>query len=274
MDYREVLKEADHLLDNKAPSTKDSYLSTLQGFNDFPTRSMIVEKTARWKSQGLKASSIAQRYCAIRWLFQHFPRCFDYLEVQEATTYMSEVKILPPKVTVATPEQVEILLQNASQRTALAIGLMYYHGLRVSDVAQLKLSDFTEIDGQVEFTFRNKKTKSIHDYIVHPRVVELLHRYVHGERQAQHEGDSLFLGQRGALSKRSIQADVTNLCDRLSMTDLHCHSFRHGCGTAYAKAGAGVEVIQAVLGHKNITSSQRYIHLAKEDIYKVSKGVF
>lgn len=274
MTYKEVLKEADLLLNNKAQSTKDSYMGTLEGFEDFPTRAVIVDKTEKWMAAGLKESSIAQKYSAIRWLFKHFPRCFDFADVQESTTYMSEIKIVTPKVSIAKPEQIEVLLQNASQRTALAIGLMYYHGLRVSDVTKLELSDFTETEHGTEMAFRDKKTKKPLTYILLPPVVELLHQYVNGERQGQRGTRKLFLGERGPLTKRSIQHDVTVLCDRFGMSDLHCHSFRHGCGTAYAKAGAGVEVIKAVLGHKNITSSQRYIHLAKEDIYEVSKGVF
>lgn len=276
MTYADALKEADRLLDNKAPSTKSSYMSTLQRFRNFPTRSAVVSVTAEWRGAGLSPASIRQKYCAIRWMASHFLRYFDPIDMAEMLSYMKEIKVPPSKTSVATPEQVKILLRNASQRTALAIGLMFYHGLRVSDVAGLCVDDFQQTSDGIVLSYRDEKTKKLHEHILLPQVEPLLRNYLHGDRAKNRDSSSakVFLGERGETTKHTIQTDVSSLCDYLGMPELHCHSFRHGCGTAYAKAGVGVEYIQNVLGHKSISSSQRYIHLAKEDVYEKSKGVF
>ena len=281
-DYEKVLQEAELILDNSSASTKRNYITALREFSDFPTRSVIVAKTAKWKKAGLNANSIALRYCAIRWLMKHFSRCFDTYDREDSLNYMKENKVMPAKVAVATPEQVEKLIANAPSRTALAIGLMFYNGLRVSDTVGLTLSNFTTTDEGTVLSFRDQKTKKLHEYILLPQTEKLYLNYVKGERKDtiarwksdQVDDGSLFLSARGSLSQNGLQRDVSELCKRVGFPNLHCHSFRHGCGTAYAKAGAGVEIIQNVLGHKNIASSARYIHLSKEDVYKASQNVF
>ncbi len=281
--YEKTLKEAEAILTVKATSTSSSYMTTLRKFNDFPTRAVIVAVTNKWHSEGLKGSTIRQRHAAIRWLMKHFPRNFDPYDMQEAINYMAEIKMEEPVQTVATKEQTEKVMALSDSRTALIIALLYYHGLRVSDVTKLKLSDFTYTrnEGKITMDLRDKKTKQVHSYILVEPAAVAFEKYVNGQRkdielsQKNPSGlEYLFIGTRGHLIKPSIQRIVKTACEKAGYPALHCHSFRHGCATAYAKAGVGAEVIKYVMGHKSIASSMRYIHLNADDAYAASQEVF
>ncbi len=282
MTYDKMLEQADAMLAVKASSTHNSYMEVLQTFDHLPAMADVVAYTNGMLERGLKGTTIQQRHAAIRWLIKHFPREFDPVEAQEICNYMSEIKIAPFIPAVATPQQVEEILSKADPRTALVVSFLYYHGLRVCDVAKLQLSDFKEdADGRIHFVVGHKKNKEIREYLLLDKIAPLFHAYVDGQRKetilgwkSPHDTSSLFLSRRGNLSIRRMQELVTGICDSLDYNNLTCHSFRHGCGTAYAKAGAGVEAIRYALGHKSVASSMRYIHLSANDLDSIAQGVF
>ena len=280
-DYEKVLQEADSMLLIKSEATHARYMPVLRLFDDFPTRDDIVAKTNEWLAEGQKGTTIHTKHAAIRWLMKHFPRHFDPYDVQESKNYMGEIKTEEYIPSVATPEQAEEIIANADSRTALAIGFLFYHGMRVSDVKKLRLDDFVETpEGELKFSVKSKKSKQYREYFVSEHVVPLFRRYVNGMRKdtilrwkPPKNSESLFLGTAGGLGILSIQNNVTSAC-RACGYPFTCHSFRHGCATAYAKAGKGAEVIQYALGHKSIASSLRYIHLNARDLKNASQGVF
>ena len=281
-EYEKVLQEADSMLLIKSEATHKRYMPVLRLFEDFPTREDVVEITNEWLKEGQKGTTIHTKHAAIRWLMKHFPRYFNPVDVQETRNYMGEIKIKQYAPSVATPEQAEEIIANADSRTALAIGFLFYHGMRVSDVKKLRLDDFVETpDGKLKFGVDHQKNGQVRDYYVSDRVVPLFRHYVNGMRKdtilkwkTPKNSESLFLGTAGGLGKLSIQNNVTDACKACGYPELTCHSFRHGCATAYAKAGKGAEVIRYALGHKSIASSMRYIHLNADDLENASQGVF
>ena len=281
-EYKKVLAEAEQVLRVKATTTADRYMAVLVQFNDFPTRAVIIAKTNQWLEAGQKGTTIRQKHAAIRWLMKHYPRHFDPIDVQESINYMAEIKTQEPEQSVATPSQAEKVISMSDSRVSLLVSLLYYHGLRVSDVTKLKLSDFERTEDGVVMGLRDKKTKKIHKYYLVKKVTPVFDRYVNYQREDiikewggnQEDGGYLFLGAKGHLQTRSVQRLVKKACEKAGFSNLHCHSFRHGCATAYAKAGASAATIKYAMGHKSIASSMRYIHLNEDDLQKVSDKVF
>lgn len=281
-EYEQVLREAEQVLRVKATSTADRYMVVLKQFSDFPTRAVIIAKTNQWLEAGQKGTTVRQKHAAIRWLMKHYPRHFDPIDVQESINYMGEIKAQEPEQSVATPEQAEKVIAVSDSRVSLLVALLYYHGLRVSDVTKLKLSDFERTEDGVVMGLRDKKTEKLHKYKLFSGAVDAFDRYVNYQREDiikswggnQEDGGYLFLGAKGHLQTRSVQRLVKNACEKAGFPDLHCHSFRHGCATAYAKAGASAATIKYALGHKSISSSMRYIHLNEDDLKPVTEEVF
>lgn len=286
MTIQEMMEEFEVYLGNKAASTRRSYMESLRAFafDGLPTKKKVAQKTNEWIDDGLSYNTILSRYAALKKFLNTFYDSFDSREIKNMLDYMGELKGITPETVYATPKQVERIINAGSHREALAVAFMFYMGMRISDVANLKMDDFKRTKtGDVFLKYRDKKTHKLHEVKLFENVNTLYHLYVFGQRKVtiekwknvpEEDKQYLFVGQKGRLIKRTIQRKVKELCIYCGFPDLHCHSFRHGCGTAYAKAGASANVIQKVLGHSNMNTSMRYIHLAEEDVYQVGKEVF
>ena len=284
-----LMEEFEVYLGNKAERTKKLYIENMRqfDFSDLPTKRHIARKTNEWLDKGLSYNTVLARYSALKKFLHTFLRYFDAKDVEDMIEYMGELKGYTPETVYAKPEQVERIIKTAEHREALAVALMFYMGMRISDVVALRMEQFKrDKAGNVFLKYRDKKTKKLHEIQLFENVGLLYHLYVFGQREKivknwkpnqnipSEDGKYLFVGQKGKLTARWLQKQVKKLCVYCGFPDLHCHSFRHGCGTAYAKAGASANVIQKVLGHANMNTSMRYIHLAEEDVFKVGKEVF
>lgn len=284
-----LMEEFEIYLGNKAERTKKLYMENMRqfDFSDLPTKRHIARKTNEWLDNGLSYNTILARYSALKKFLHTFSRYFSAEDIKDMISYMGELKGYTPETIYAKPEQVERIIKTAEHREALAVALMFYMGMRISDVVALRMEQFKrDKAGNVFLKYRDKKTKKLHEVQLFENVGLLYHLYVFGQREKiignwkpsqnipSEDGKYLFVGQKGKLTARWLQKQVKKLCVYCGFPDLHCHSFRHGCGTAYAKAGASANVIQKVLGHANMNTSMRYIHLAEEDVFKVGKEVF
>ncbi|MBS1992308.1 MAG: tyrosine-type recombinase/integrase [Cyanobacteria bacterium SZAS LIN-3] len=145
-------------------------------------------------------------------------------------------------------------------RDALIVTLLYRHGLRVSELCDLKWS-------QVMFD----------DAVLH------VHRVKNGSPSAQPiEGDELralralrrehpdsafvFVSERkGPLSTRAVQAMIARAGEVAALGfPVHPHMLRHARGYALANRGTDTRTIQALLGHKNIQHTVTYTSLASD----------
>ncbi|MHB1745326.1 MAG: tyrosine-type recombinase/integrase [Acidobacteriaceae bacterium] len=76
---------------------------------------------------------------------------------------------------------------------------------------------------------------------------------------------SLFLSSRKTrLSSRAIQQIVDKWCDRLGVSHLHVHQFRHSYATRNVNAGMSAAVLQQLMGHASLTTTQRYFTIKPE----------
>jgi len=80
-------------------------------------------------------------------------------------------------------------------------------------------------------------------------------------------------GSRGSfrLRLRGLQMVVTAYCRRAALDGAHTHTLRHSCATAMLDGGADVRVVQELLGHRKITTTQTYLHTSTEQLVRVYK---
>lgn len=274
--------------------TAENYIRDLDAcdFVRKPTREDIDRLIAEWCKQGLSNNTMRRRFAAIKWVFNHYPREFDPADVQEAKNEM-KLKGEVPDVVYASKEQVEKILPLCDQRTALSIGMMFYAGMRTSEVARCKLSHWQITEDRLTVLIPDRdeldgvrtKTKNSHArrVVVMPTLKKLFEDYVREDRQhmedelnrltsrrltsqGNYDPDGLFLGYHGNMTDKGIRKYVKAACVKAGYPELHDHAFRHGLATAMAENDAPVDMIANILGHTTVNTTRRYIHRRAETV--------
>ncbi|HEU4777137.1 MAG TPA: site-specific tyrosine recombinase XerD [Telluria sp.] len=168
--------------------------------------------------------------------------------------------------------QVEALLAAPDVNTPLGLRertmleLMYASGLRVSELVTLKLVELSMNDGVLRITGKGSKTRLV------PFGQEArawIERYLRDARGVILNGqvdDALFVTGRGGpmtrqmfwilIKKHALRADIK--------APLSPHTLRHAFATHLLNHGADLRVVQLLLGHSDISTTQIYTHVARE----------
>ena len=292
MKWQEMLPQINmRLAATMAPNTAIAYQHAISafGFSDKPDIDTIVEKTILWRNTGTSNATILQRFAAVKWIFKHFPREFDPIDILEIRVTMEGVKKDEREMVFATQEETEKIILLSSARDALVVGMAYYAGMRIGEIANCKLSHW-QVDkttGALSIlipTTAVNRTKNQKDrrIPVLPRLEQLFHAYVKGERSDRIRGmskkpDALILTRKGTptgVCCRVLQLNVFDACKTAGFPHLHAHSFRHGLATTLARETGNIKLIKEVLGHKSISSTMKYIHMTQQEIADNMQAAF
>ncbi len=149
-------------------------------------------------------------------------------------------------------------------RNQAIIETLYACGLRVSELIELKISDMHEELGFIKVKGKNSKERLIP---IHNKALKAIRLYRDSMRnhlniQPDYE-DHLFLNRRGRkLSRVMIFTIVKNLArDAGIKKNISPHTFRHSFATHLVEGGADLRVVQDLLGHESITTTEIYTHL-------------
>lgn len=161
------------------------------------------------------------------------------------------------------------------QRDRAILELLYATGIRVSECSQLTIRDIDFSIGTVLVIGKGMKERYVP---MGSFATEALWRYIQDGRKAlqkkdESQSNSLFLNYRGgALSDRSIRTIVGNRMEKAAYNKrLRPHDIRHSFATHMLNNGADLRVVQELLGHEHLSTTQIYTHVTKErlrDVYK------
>jgi integrase/recombinase XerC len=162
------------------------------------------------------------------------------------------------------------------ERDTALLTVMYSTGCRVSEIASLKLSDFDRDWSAATVTGKGNKQRRVYlskaarkalaDYL--PHRASLLSRAQENVTASR----MLFLSKRGnPLSVRGIQYIMARYSDGIGtgMRHLSPHALRHTFATTLISRGADIRVVQEMLGHSSISTTQRYTHVTPERLKKL-----
>lgn len=151
-------------------------------------------------------------------------------------------------------------------RDAAILALLYYNGLRVSEVSHLSLGDYVA-SGDPRLKVMGKGKKERKAYLV-LGVQALLDHYLE-ERGAGDAGDPIFLSlDRGVnghrLSSRSVYALVAGYLKSIGAKrpGITPHSLRHSYATHSLQRGANLLAVSRSMGHSSVKTTEVYLHLA------------
>ena len=184
----------------------------------------------------------------------------------------------PPRTLPATltAAQVERLLAAPSGDDALALRdramleLLYAAGLRISELVSLDVDDVDPVEATVRCTGKRDKQRIVP--VGEPALAAVEAWRVRGRPSLGPQGPALLLNARGRrLTRQGGWQIVTRHAEAVGLSDeVSPHTLRHSFATHLLDGGADIRVVQELLGHASVTTTQIYTHLSRarlRDVY-------
>lgn len=179
------------------------------------------------------------------------------------------VNIKTPKISRSLPvilskEEIKLLIKHVgSKKSKLMIEMLYSSGIRVSELVNMHVSQL-ELDTKIAWVRSGKGSKD-RLVILSERLVKSLKKYLEN-----HQSQFLFPGRRGALGTRNIQQIVKLSAKKAGINkQVTPHTLRHSFATHLLEAGNDIRVIQELLGHADLSTTQIYTHVSSTAKMKV-----
>jgi integrase/recombinase XerD len=236
---------------------------------------LISEYLAERKRAGLAASSIKLIVVALK-IFFRFGTARGFV-VKDPTD-----SLVLPRIERYLPEtlnelQVEQLLESVDEKAPLGLRdramleLLYASGLRISELASVRLENLNLEEGVVRVTGKGSKTRLVP---VGRSACAAIAAYLERERPQlvkRRSGSEVFLSIRGArLTTVRIWQIVKAVARRSGLeANVYPHLLRHSFATHLLGNGADLRIIQEMLGHADISTTQVYTHVDQQRLKAV-----
>ncbi|WP_165776079.1 tyrosine-type recombinase/integrase [Cyanobacterium aponinum] len=247
-------------LHGKAKSTAFNYIQAVQQFLDFtgkPLNECFYEDMVNYlkmlSMKGYKPSTQRTKLTAIKSLYSFCTR-LGYLPFNIAAQ-IPNIKVNDsPRLKAINKDVISLLVKEAvSKRDKLIIKSLYLLGLRVSELINLRWSDFHIINGLVELEVIGKGQKPRTVLVPKDLYQDLLSIKAHKEY--------IFVSWQNQtlLHRSTVNKMLRILCDRLHIKRINPHAFRHSHATHALASGCDLSLLQQSLGHADIATTQKYL---------------
>jgi site-specific recombinase XerD len=272
-----------------SPATLDAYTRDLRSFVTWAERlsldgpAAVDRQTLRrylayLATRGTARRTIARRASALRRYFRWARRIGLVSDDPSAGLSAPKGEARLPRV--LRPDELRHLIPDApvpdgdgdvkvavSLRDIALLELLYGSGLRIAEATAL---DIDEIDlGRGRVTVWGKGGKQRTVPLSEP-ATDALARWLGDGRPALMTDASpaaaIFLNRRG---RRLTPRDARRIVDRRAASPTHPHALRHTFATHLLDGGADLRVVQELLGHTDVGTTQRYTHVSKERLRSV-----
>jgi integrase/recombinase XerD len=274
------LSENYQLSVRRSLETFAGWLETEQGLTDpaaVELRHLTGYLAHRRLEDRLAASSARVELIALKIFFRH-------LAAKGAVATDPADPIDPPRLEKYLPDTlneptVARLLESVDDTMPLArrdramLELLYASGLRVSELTGARLENLFLEEGAIRVTGKGSKTRVVP---VGSAACESLTAYLEGERPmlvSRHSGSEVFLSNRGRkLTTTRIWQIVKERAKMAGIeSKVYPHLLRHSFATHLLGNGADLRVIQELLGHADIATTQIYTHVDQKHLRDVHR---
>lgn len=235
----------------------------------------LTEYLAHRKAQGLAAASLKLEVVALRIFFR-------FLTARQRLSEDPARFLVLPKMERYLPETLNLssmtqLLESVKDFSPLGLRdramleLLYACGLRVSELCSLRLENLDLEADFVRITGKGNKTRLVP---IGSKAKESITRYLHTARPqlvAARTGAEVFLSVRGKkLTPQRLWQLIKEYAEKIGMDSrIYPHLFRHSFATHLLENGADLRIIQELLGHADIATTQIYTHIDQKALHAV-----
>jgi integrase/recombinase XerD len=241
------------------------------------TLPVISEYLAARKRGGLSAASIKLIVVALKIFFR-------FLAAKNEVDQNPTEALALPRIERYLPEtlnelQIEQLIENMDTKGAFGLRdramleLLYASGLRISELANARLENFDSEEKILRVTGKGNKMRLVP---VGRKASNALAAYLSMERPKlikRHSASEIFLSARGAkLTTTRIWQIVKRIGRRSGIEkNIYPHLLRHSFATHLLGNGADLRIIQEMLGHSDISTTQVYTHVDQQRLKAVHR---
>jgi integrase/recombinase XerC len=272
-----------------SPATLDAYGRDLRSFVTWAGRlgldgpAMVDRKTLRrylayLATRGTARRTIARRASALRRYYRWARR--TGLVPEDPSAGLSAPKGEARLPRVLKPDELRHLIPDEAApgeegdvstavtlRDIALLELLYGSGLRIAEATALDVDEIDLDRGRVTAWGKGGKQRTVP---LSEPAVEALRRWL-GEGRTTLMTDAspaaaVFLNRRG---RRLTPRDARRIVDRRAASPTHPHALRHTFATHLLDGGADLRVVQELLGHSDVGTTQRYTHVSKERLRSV-----
>mgnify|MGYP003530856960 FL=1 len=222
------------------------------------------------RDTGLAIRSIQRQLSAVRrfydWLGRydeagaHPTHGYQLKRIRQDLPQVLDVDLMQQLLDAPAPSEEKAALQWCRDKAILE--LFYSSGLRLAELAQLKLTDLDLSGGLITVLGKGRKTRVLPvGKMARSAITQWLsirQQFVRGQAEPW-----LFLNQRGTrLSERSIQQRLVHQAERVGLDRrLYPHLLRHSFASHMLESSHDLRAVQELLGHSDIRATQIYTHL-------------
>jgi integrase/recombinase XerC len=224
-------------------------------------------------------TSLARKLSALRSFFRYLERVGRC--VNNPCTLLVSPKISRKLPMFLGPEAAEQVMKAPTERSTpdglrdrVIVELLYGSGLRVSELVGLDVGAIDFARSQIRVFGKGRKERIVP---LGTMAEDALKEYLAvragflSKKSSSELEPALLLGRGG---RRLTVRWVQRLCQRYGelgagRPDLHPHALRHSCATHMLEGGADLRVIQEMLGHSSLSTTQRYTHVSLDELTRV-----
>jgi integrase/recombinase XerC len=264
--FRAYLAQISVAIEDVKPSTLEAFISHLEAQKKATT------------GTGLAPATVVRRLAVLTQYFDWLQRQSNE-PIRNPARLVRRPKVQNVEIRSVDDQRLEALISGITRHRDTAIVLLFvYSGFRLSELRSLDKDTITARrvrmpDGTFEYFGEGEvlgKGNKRRPFRVGPRALQAIGAYL-----ANRSGDSnpaLFLSARKErISSRAIQHVLHGWCKTVGVAHIHPHQLRHSFATRSINGGMSSTVLQELMGHANLSTTQRYFHM-KDD--RISREYF
>jgi len=253
----------------------DQYLREIKFTADFTevTTDMLREYIRHIAKKDIAPTSQSHAISALKSLYKFL--LVDDKIVDDPTELIETPKLARHLPTVLTVEEIESIIRaidvsgELGHRNRAIIEVLYGCGLRVSELVGLKLSDLFLSEEYIRVVGKGDKQRLVP---IGHKAMQEIDNYMKSFRNhiepQKGSGDILFLNRNGKkLTRAMIFTIIKQTCKAAGIEkNVSPHTFRHSFATHLVERGADLRVVQEMLGHESITTTEIYTHINRQTL--------
>jgi len=258
-------------------NTIDAYRRDLGDFFDYYAeleidkiqRTQINTYVRNLHEKEFSATSVTRKIASLRGFFKWV--CANELSPVNPTLTLEQPKVPQRLPKVMTMQEInEILNQDLSKIQRVMLELLYGCGLRVSELVNLKINDYDLKGKFLECTGKgskdrivpmgNKACEAVKDYL--PERDFLVQKFNLKTKQ-------LLINEKGkSVTRQEVYTFIHEQGKKIHKA-ISPHTLRHSFATHLLENGADLRVVQELLGHSDVSTTQLYTHISKKRLKEV-----